>query len=97
MSTGKHTLIDNEEGLLEIEMIEGNPFLHLQLYKWSASYYRKYKELLAGVKLHLRSKGLSHIYVAIPSDDPKLLRFEIMFGFKLYKRAGDLYLLRQET
>ena len=91
------TLLDTDEVLFEVEILEGKPFLHLQLHKWSVGYYKRYKVIFEGIKKHLRDKGHAFMYVLIPSNDPKLLRFETMFGFTLYKQIADLYLLRQET
>ena len=90
------TLLDTEEVEFEIEVIEGKAFIHLALHKWSHTYFKKYREIFEGVKPFLKAQGFHTVYVAIPDNDDKLLRFELMFGFKIIEQLAGHYLLSQE-
>lgn len=93
----RHILYRTEDGQLDVEFLNGQPYLHLSLNNWSVSKYKQYKRTLSILKEALKEMGYSHMYVGIPDNDPKLLKFEQMFGFEIIEHASGAYLLRQEV
>jgi len=89
-------LLDTEEAKFEVEVIDGKAFIHLLLHKWSHSIFKKYREVFKGMEPLLKQRGFNEVYVAIPDDDAKLLRFERMFGFNVIEHKAGHYLLVRE-
>lgn len=92
----KTTLVKNEFCHLEYELVQEKPFLHLQIYKWSKELYNEYLKEWCEVKKWFKEHGYNNLWVAIPADDPKLRKFEEMFGFKIVYEQAGYFLLTQE-
>lgn len=90
------TLIDNEFGHLEYELLKDKPFIHLKIYKWSKNMYVEYLKAWHIIKCWFKNQGYKDLWVSIPTDDPKLLKFEEMFGFRVVHEEFGHYLLKQE-
>lgn len=89
------TLIDNEYGHLKYEWWEGYPLFHLELYKWSKSLYKSYLQVFDYVLAKFKDNGVTQVFVAIPDNDQKLLKFEKMFGFEVDQHAHNVYILKK--
>ena len=92
----KEVILSTPEGLLEVEWVEGEPFIHLELYVWSREALREYKRVWEVVKEGFSEAGHDGLFVVIPKDDPKLLKFERMFGFEIAKEEPTFYIMYQE-
>lgn len=87
-----HTVIKNDFGHLQYEIDkQGNYFIHLELYKWSKSLYKQY--LIFFYAWLKQLKGIDHVFVVIPDNDPKLYKFEELFGFYEIKRQDGAILM----
>lgn len=92
----KYVMIDDEYIKFSVEYIEEQPFLHLELHQWSKSLYKVYLEMFDEIKQILKDMGYDAVWVLIPDDDNKLLKFEKMFGFNVMVHCTNMYLLYQE-
>jgi len=90
------TVIDDEHGKLEVEMLNGSPFIHLTLHEWSPQLFKEYKNTFKAVLSKMKEEGITQVYVLIPNDDPKLKKFEKMFGFKELNEGNGMLLMYQE-
>lgn len=89
-------LIDDDCVNLRAEIVEGCVFLHLDLHDWSKELYKAFKETFNDVKNVLKDSGYDDVWVIIPNNDKKLLKFERMFGFEIVGYCKDSYLMWQE-
>ena len=87
---------DDEFGYLEYEVSFGVPWVHSEIYYWTPSAYKEYKGIWKAAKEILKSEGFSEVFVAIPDNDPKLLKFEKMFGFNIVHSKEGAIILKQE-
>ncbi len=72
---------EDEDGYLKFKRYGDNIFAHSEIFKWSKSVYIKALTIWEVAKEELAQKGFDSIYVAIPVNDKKLIKFEKMFGF----------------
>jgi hypothetical protein len=94
----KHTIINSEFGHLQCQIDENKcVFLHLTLKKWSHTLYKQYLILFYSWLNTLSEKGVLAVFVLIPDNDPKLYKFEQMFGFKEIDRKHGQILMAKET
>lgn len=93
----RKTLLDCEYGHLEMEYWDGEPLIHLTLNKWSKEKYKKYKTLWQVFLNQFRELGYKRVLVAIPDNDPKLEKFEKMFGFTEIKREKGVLIMERKT
>lgn len=76
----------------------GEPFLHLpRLDSWSLSVYKKLILTLVHTKRALSDLGYRMVFVIIPDNDAKRLKFEEMMGFTEVTRNDGMILMGQET
>jgi hypothetical protein len=90
-------IINNDEGRLRIQWVNELPFIHLQLYVWSPSAFKKYKRIWSNLLKDLGTKGVPCVFVMIPDDDEKLYHFEEMFGFKEAEHGDGYFLMVKDT
>ena len=83
---------------LKADIHEGKWWMHLDIKgAWSVS---KYKTMLAQfieALSYMHDKGIDEVWVAIPDDDPMLLKFEKMFGFIYVLTSDGTTFLRRDT
>lgn len=91
------TLLQNECTHLEYELVENDVFIHLEVYKWSLSYYKLYKDIWAKFLARLKSEGVESVYCLVPSSDKKIIKFEKMFGFTEVTKVKEALLMECET
>ena len=97
MFSEKQVLLENEYGKLEGELFLGQLFLHLTLYKWSVNLYKVYREFFDNYLPVLRRMGFTKVYVAIPKDNKKLIKFERMFGFEPEHDLAEVLIMSRST
>ena len=90
-------IINNDDGRLCIQWVDGLPFIHLQLYNWSKSAYKKYKSIWNELLKNLSIKGVPCVFVIIPDNDDKLYHFEQMFGFEEAEHGDGYFLMVKDT
>lgn len=78
----RYTVAETDAFTIEIEMFEGMPFFHLNLRKWSKDIYKDGRLLFEEICFKLGELGHPAVFVAVPVDDKKLIKFEKMFGFE---------------
>lgn len=61
---------------------EGTVWAHAEIHNWSKSSYYKAKAIWLEAIESFNKRGIEVVCVAIPDNDPKLEKFEKMFGFK---------------
>lgn len=95
-SSRKVLFEDKDFGYLEYEVEFGLPWLHSEIYYWTPSAYKEYKKILKESMKILKGNGFRAVYVLIPDDDPKLYKFEVMFGFTAIRRDPGIIIMKQE-
>lgn len=85
---------DDEDGYLKIQWHEGKPYAHAEIFNWSKASYYKALEIWEATKQELAEQGVSEIFVIIPEEDKKLIKFEKMFGFQpITTHNGAMYMV----
>lgn len=72
---------DDADGLLKFEYFDNKVFAHAIAKHWNKSIFLKFQAIWHVAKEELLEKGYKEIYVIIPAEDKKLIKFEKMFGF----------------
>lgn len=73
--------IDNEFVNLRVEMINGFPFLHATVYKWSHNIFKKHLlPIWVNFLKDMKERGYDAIYACIYKTDTKTLKFHSMVG-----------------
>lgn len=94
----KVTICEDQDGIFQYELDdEGHYYLHAQLYRWSPYVYKKVKLILNKWMTTMAEQGVLVMFVAIPDNDPKLYKFEKMFGFKEATRKDGMIIMFKET
>jgi hypothetical protein len=84
---------NDKDGSLKFEYYEDKVFAHAQAYNWNKSIYLKFKDIWHVAKEELLEAGFKEIYVAVPADNEKLVKFETMFGFKEVKKHNNILIM----
>jgi len=92
----RFTLIEDATMHLEAEEREGFYFLHLELFTWSKEFFKIYREMFEDIKELFRAEGEDTLYIIIPDNDKKLLKFERMFGWEILAHCKGSYLMYLE-
>jgi hypothetical protein len=90
-------VINNDNGRLRIQWVDDVPFIHLQLYRWSAQAYKEYKRIWSKLLKDLGSKDIPCVFVYIPDNDEKLYHFEQLFGFQEVEHSDGYFLMVKDT
>lgn len=72
----------DETGYLRFEFFDGRVFAHAEVNIWTKKQYIKARALWEEAKRELKELGYKYIYINIPKNDPKLVKFEKLFGFE---------------
>ena len=78
-----------------------NLHLNFKAEEFTLSLYKKMLVGLEEIKDEFKKKGVTEIFCIIPTDDKKLLKFEEMMGFELFKEItieenSIAYIMKQE-
>jgi len=92
-------MYDGPEGKVSVEWVGKEAFLHCTVDKdtWSIKTYRKLYVVLQYIAYYLKEKEYGSIYILIPSNDIKLFKFSLMFGFTTVNIVGDHILMSRNT
>lgn len=93
----KQVIMSVPEFTFWYEKIGESIFLHFECRKWSAHWYSFYKNELNAYLQGLKKLNIEYVYVVIPDNDPKLLKFEKMFGFEVVSTYPNVLILRRST
>ena len=72
---------DDKDAFLRFEFVDDIVFAHAQVPTWNKRVYIKCLAIWSEAKRELKELGYDEIFVIIPSDDKKLIKFEQTFGF----------------
>lgn len=89
-------LCDDAIATVKLEFFKGKFFLHAVVNGNAMEAVRRLREGFPRLKEKLREMGYAAVFVIIPDDDGKLLRFERGFGFIEVGRADGLIVMRHE-
>lgn len=84
---------DDEDVSLTFEYVDNKVYAHSTSKQWSKSKYYKYKDIWHVAKEELLIAGYKEIFVLIPANNTKLIKFETMFGFKPLKQQDNVLLM----
>lgn len=93
----KETIISNEFLKLEVSMLLNVPYIHAEIYKWTPTLYKAYKQVWNKFLSQMGKEGHPCVFCVIPDNDSKLLKFEKMFGFEEVKREDGQILMVKDT
>jgi FMN phosphatase YigB (HAD superfamily) len=83
---------DDEDGFLRFEFTDDKVFAHATVSSWNKRVYIKCLAMWSEAKRELKELGYNDIFVIIPNNDKKLIKFEKIFGF-VPLSISDKYLL----
>jgi hypothetical protein len=99
-----HLVIEHAIGDVWVEYENRVCNIHLDFKeeKFTLGTYKEMLLIFGDLKDSLKDKGVEQIYCIVPADDEKLIKFETMMGFELYKEIADddklvAYIMRQEV
>lgn len=90
-------VVDSDELCLKIQWVDGVPFIHASVYKWKLSLVKKYYNIWVSLLAVLAERRVPCVFSAIPDNDPKLYKFQQMFGMREVKRDSNTILFMRET
>ena len=86
-------IYEDEDGSFRADVIEVNGkkevYLHLDLFNWNQSVYDKVLLGLDTFNKAMKKYGVDDMFIVIPPDDEKMLKFDEMIGFELYEYVLD--------
>jgi len=86
-------VFSDEDGVFSVDVMETNGvkeiFCHLTLNNWNSDVYDKVLVGLDTFSKAMKEHGIDNIFIMIPPDDEKMLKFEEMIGFELYQYVTD--------
>jgi hypothetical protein len=77
----KIKLIDDDDMLIHLEMNDGVPFIHLELWQWNLRVYKKLYLNLHLIREGLRTKGYDLLGAYNVNQDDKWRKFVEHMGF----------------
>jgi hypothetical protein len=88
---------EDEDGSLTFQYYENKVFAHAKVHVWNKRVYLKCINTWYVAIEELRERGYTEVFVLIPSDDKKLIKFETMFGFTPIKEHEGVLLMACST
>lgn len=73
----------------EIEVINRQPFMHLEVFNWSKSVAIKMYEQFELAQKLLYIGGARQLFSLIPKSEAKIIKFNRMYGMRFLKEHGD--------
>lgn len=92
----KTLIVDNEDGTFSYEIVSGIVGLHAELKQWGPQVYKRTQYVLEKFILEIKDKGFNAVYVGIPDNDPKLLKFEQLYGFYEIGRVDGNIIMKRD-
>lgn len=83
----------DEDGFLRFEFAEDKVYAHAEVTAWNKRIYVKCLAMWEEAKRELKELGYSDIFVIIPANDKKLIKFEYTFGFTPLSTYGNYLLM----
>lgn len=71
----------DETGYLRFEFFDGKVFAHSEINTWNKKQFIKSAAIWEEAKQELKQLGYKEIFICIPADNIKLIKFEKIFGF----------------
>ena len=84
---------DDEDAFLRFEFTDDKVFAHATVSSWNKRVYIKCLAIWSEAKRELKQLGYNDIFVIIPADDKKLIKFEQTFGFTLVSTHNEYLLM----
>lgn len=72
----------DDDALYQAQIVGGHVFMHTEIYNWSVSKFKEYKQCWKATLEEFADMGIEAVFVLIPDNDKKLLKFEKMFGLR---------------
>lgn len=91
------TLFHTEFCHLRAEIHGEIVLLHLDVWEWSHSKYRRLLALWKGVIHKLAANGIVTVFSVIPDNDKKLYKFQTKFGMREVAHQEGVFLFCKET
>ena len=88
---------DDEDGNLVFQHYEDRVFAHAKVHNWSKQVYLKCLNVWYVAMEELKEQGHKEVFVLIPTEDKKLIKFEKMFGFTPVKELDGVLLMACST
>jgi hypothetical protein len=84
---------DDADASVWIEMLDGQPFLHVTTKRWSAGVKVKFEQLFEQLKRELKEQGFTWLFAYNTKQDERWVKFVTSFGFiKAFKHNKlDVY------
>lgn len=94
------TIIDDEYMRVRLETFpDGEVFVHTDIFKWSKDLFELYLLVWGDIIVALKNKGIKRVRALAACDEPKILKFQSMFGFipvgKAVSQTGREYFLTE--
>lgn len=83
---------DDHDAFLRFEFADDKVYAHAEVSSWNKRVYIKCLAIWSEAKRELKELGYNDIFVIIPKDDKKLIKFEQTFGFVPFS-ITDKYLI----
>ncbi len=84
---------EDEDGTLKFQHHMGRVYAHAVTNNWNKRVYMKCLDVWHVAKEELKEAGYNEVFVLIPADDKKLIKFETIFGFKPVKQINNALLM----
>jgi hypothetical protein len=92
----RFTIAENDSCKVDIQMIDGKPFFHAEVYKWSPDVYKEMKLAFEELMIDLYKRGYYAVFAFVPHDK-KIIKFDKMFGFEEIESNNHGVLLGRGT
>lgn len=84
---------EDVDGYLRFEFADDKVYAHAEVTSWNKRMYIKCLAMWAEAKRELKELGYNDVFVIIPADDKKLIKFEQTFGFTLVSTHNEYLLM----
>jgi hypothetical protein len=87
----------DEDGSLTFQYYENRVFAHAKVNNWNKEVYKKCKDVWYVAMEELNERGYKEVFVLIPANDVKLIKFEKIFGFQPIQEVNGILLMGCST
>lgn len=89
----KYTIWDSEDFKFKVEIIQKQPFLHLEVTKWGLDQAKLLDKLFDSAKALLYLGGARQVFSILSKKEEQIIRFNKMYGMKYIKDIGKEHIL----